>query len=144
MFWRLEESSWLLEQWSFLWADSVLSMEKDARIILLSLKGIAILLCPKLKNLPHGSVILAWTNNILNKIGTEETTFGRLPSSEPACLGLSFPFLSWCWLFLFCYKISVVLNGWYCQTSPERVSLNCLLLYLCLALTWRLQNVGSG
>lgn len=93
MFWRLEKSSWLPEEWSFLWADSVLSMEEDARIFLLSLKGIAILLCPKLKNLPHESIVLAWTNKILNKTGTEETTFIRLPSSEPACPGsvLSLP-----------------------------------------------------
>ena len=62
-------------------------MEENARIFLLSLKGIAMLLCPKLKNLPHESVILARTDKILKKVGTEETNLSRLLSSEPPCPG---------------------------------------------------------
>lgn len=43
MFWGLEKSSWLLAEWSFLRADSVPSVEKDAKIFLWSLTGIAML-----------------------------------------------------------------------------------------------------
>lgn len=132
MFWRLEKSSWLLGEWSFLFSLSSL-WKRPWGFSFCHLRAQLYFLCPKLKDLVHGSVILAWANKILSKRGTEGTPLSHCGCAQNLqTVESSLP--SSCAADYFWSVKNQSKHFGNARVVQERVSSNCLLLHLCLAL----------